>query len=895
MLKSSPNAARQSLRQSRTVLSHAVALVLGGFSAVAVAEPNSTNAGAMLAVADVEFNTAFFSSRGIEVDVSRFERGAGVLPGEYSVDIALNGSWQGRQQLRFREVEDGSVRACLSRQMLEDWGVDLGALEASADKPEELLPLPEGDFCADLASFIPNSSLYFDSSAMQVNVSVPQAFTRRTARGWVDPSRWDAGVSAASIAYDSSIHRNFTQGRSNTSGYLGVRSKLNAGGWQLRHDGSYLFGTGRQGTYRASQSYAQRDLPSLRSQLILGQTSTAGTLFNSIGFTGARLYSDDRMLPDSQRGYAPTIRGNAATNAKVSVYQRGYLLHEITVAPGLFVIDDLYPTGFGGDLDVVVTEADGREQRFSVPFAAVPQLLRPGTHRFSVSAGRVRDLQLRRDPHLVEGTWQQGVTNTLTTYGGILSSQGYGAVQVGAAFNTPWGAFAGDITNSRTELPLQTSESGRQMIGQSLRFSYSKILADTGTNFSLAAYRYSTDGYLDLVDALRMRQQLSEGQDFQKIARQRHRFDVNVSQDLGEGNGRLWLTGSATSYWNRNESQRTYSAGYSNTWRTVSYSIFAQRNRISEFNSGIERTDTQYNISFTVPLGRAPRQPLLTARYRQAPGGSAGGGIGVTGTSSHDINYGASLDHNERGDGTTFNTNASYRGSNASVSANYTDGDGYRQLGAGLRGGVVIHPGGVTLAQDVGETIGIVHAPGAAGASVSSAGGVRVDKRGYAVVPYLTPYRMNDVNLDPKGLPLDVELETTLARSAPRAGAVVSLPFVARSGGRSVLIHATQADGSSIPFGADVLDSEGNAVGVVGQASRLWMRGVADRGDLFVKWGESPDQQCRVSYSLPASPADGLPIQMKKLCRPGVGEQAQPVTESMQLSETLENHTGGAQ
>lgn len=851
---------------SPTLLSRTVALALGGLAATATASPASSSPGAMLAVADVEFNSAFFSGRGMDVDVSRFERGAGVLPGEYRVDVALNGSWQGRQSLRFRETDDGTVHACLTREVLETWGVDVAALDAAEGSTAGVTALPEGEFCANLAMYIPDATLRFDSGAMEVNVSVPQAFSRRAVRGWVDPSRWDAGVAAASIAYDANVHRNHTQGRSNDSGYVGLRAKLNIGGWQLRHNGSYLFGSSRPSEYQASLSYAQRDLPSLRSQLVLGQTSTEGALFNSVGFTGARLYSDDRMLPDSQRGYAPTIRGSAATNAKVSVYQRGYLLHEITVAPGLFVIDDLYPTGFGGDLDVVVTEADGREQRFSVPFAAVPQLLRPGTHRFSLSAGRVRDLQLYDNAHLVEGIWQQGVTNTVTAYGGVLSSQGYSALQVGGALNTPWGAFAGDITNSRTELPLRTAQNGRQMIGQSLRLTYSKNLPSTGTKFSLAAYRYSTDGYLDLIDALRLRQKLREGDDFHVVARQRSRLDLNVSQDIGDSNGRLWINGNTTSYWNRNESLRTFSAGYSSTWRTVSYSLFAQRSQVTQFTGGADRTDTQYNLTFTVPLGRTPRQPMLTARYQHAPGDGSSGGVGVTANPTTNISLGANLDHGERGEGTNFSTNASYRGSSAAVSANYSRGDGYRQLGMGLRGGFVAHPGGITLSQDLGETIGIIHAPAAAGAAISSAGGVRVDRNGYAVVPYLTPYRMNDVNLDPKGLPLDVELEATLARTAPRAGAVVALPFITRSGGRSALIQATQQDGSPIPFGADVLDGEGNPVGVVGQASRLWIRGAAERGELTVKWGDAPEQQCRVLYVLPEAQSDKRPVQLSGTC-----------------------------
>ncbi len=83
--------------------------------------------------------------------------------------------------------------------------------------------------------------------------------------------------------------------------------------------------------------------------LTIGEAYTTGELFDSIGYRGASLASDDRMLPDSLRGYAPVVRGIAETNARIEVRQNQQLISS-TVSPGSFVIDDLYPTGYGGDL-----------------------------------------------------------------------------------------------------------------------------------------------------------------------------------------------------------------------------------------------------------------------------------------------------------------------------------------------------------------------------------------------------------------------------------------------------------------------------------------------------------------------------------------------------------------
>lgn len=55
----------------------------------------------------------------------------------------------------------------------------------------------------------------------------------------------------------------------------------------------------------------QRAILPWRSEMLLGEGFTDGHFFSGLGFRGIQLSSDDRMLPDSQRGYAPVVRGVA--------------------------------------------------------------------------------------------------------------------------------------------------------------------------------------------------------------------------------------------------------------------------------------------------------------------------------------------------------------------------------------------------------------------------------------------------------------------------------------------------------------------------------------------------------------------------------------------------------
>lgn len=108
----------------------------------------------------------------------------------------------------------------------------------------------------------------------------------------------------------------------------------------------------------------------------MGQSNTTGQLFDTMPSTGVQLTTEEWMLPESLRGYAPALCGIVRTNACVTVRQGGQVLYETTLTLGEFLINDLYPACDGGDLQVTVRESDGT-QTFSAPYASVAQLLRP--------------------------------------------------------------------------------------------------------------------------------------------------------------------------------------------------------------------------------------------------------------------------------------------------------------------------------------------------------------------------------------------------------------------------------------------------------------------------------------------------------------------------------------
>ncbi|MBC2380276.1 fimbrial biogenesis outer membrane usher protein [Pseudomonas sp. WS 5106] len=799
------------------------------------------------AVENVEFNPAFFpdGAGGQQVDISKFSQGNIVLPGSYRTDVYLNGQWLGRETLSFVAVEGkDSAQMCLERDALLRAGVDLDAVQQQSAETGAPPP-PPFDRCANIATYLPGATSQFDSGENRLDLQIPQIYLTRKARGYVDPKHWDSGVDAAFVRYNANTFATSTNGRSSNSHYLGLNTGLNLGDWHWRHNGSFSQTDAGSG-YQSSSTYVQRELSPLRSQVVIGEIYTPGELFDSVRLRGASLFTDDRMLPDSQTGFAPVVRGIAETNARVTVRQRGVLLDEVSVAPGPFVLNDLFPTGYGGDLTVTVTEADGRQREFIVPFAANANLLRAGHNRYSLSFGLLDEIGLQNPPKLMQATYQHGLNNLLTGYTGAVVGEDYRSQLVGTAFNTPFGALSFDLTNSNAYLPGYGSREG-----QSVQLRYSKNFTDTGTHFALGAYRYSTEGFLTVGDAARVRDLAIEGRSLDNLSRIRDRMDISLNQSLG--NGSVYLTGSSQNYWNRSSGNVTFTAGYTSSWKGMNYTLSAQRT--TDLLS--DRVDKQVELSVSLPLGSDARAPTLTTTaYRGNQSSGERVNLGGTLGERSEFSYGLGGTRTQ-GSSNTMSADMKYQASHGVLSAGYGQSNAYRATSLGITGGIVAHAGGVTFAPELGDTIGIVQAPDAQGARINGNHGSQIGKSGYAVVPHLTPYRQNVVELDPKDLSVDVELKTAAQNIAPRAGSVVKLQFETTSG-QAILITALREDGSLLPFGSDVFDEDGASVGIVGQGGKAFVRVSRQQGQLTVKWGQNANATCRLHYASAERPdADG--------------------------------------
>lgn len=809
------------------------------------------------------FDPDFLSALGggKNVDLSVFAEPGGVVEGNYPVSIYMNDTLVGEHTVHFEKNAHGRVEPLLTPEFLDELGVNVPQVD-------DLKNLPADTPITDLSALIPQASTKLNMTQLRLDISVPQIAMKPNFVNWSDPSLWEDGITALVSNYSLSAGQTKnTQSHGpssrNTNLYTNLRSRLTLGAWRLHSSYSYSYSDNNHGdsqsTQRFDNTYLSRIIVPLRATLTAGETYSGGDIFDSVPFRGVRLQSNDEMLPDQLRGFAPAITGIANSNARITVRQNGHITYETYVAPGPFSINDLTPSGLAGDYEVTITEADGAERQFVVPYSSLPMMLRPGGWNYDVVAGRYDGGYTqgsKQDPFtLLSGAY--GLPQNITLYSGALISSDYRSFVLGSGISLGQiGALSADITTSDANF-----EQGEKKTGQSYRIRYSKSMLTTGTTVDLTALRYASEHYYSFSEFNSQGYRLRDDVNPWILERRRSSFQTSITQSMGDW-GTLNLRASRDDYWHSDKTRTNLSAGYNNNFNQITYGVYYNIDQTKGGNnSWPENRQVSFNLS--VPFTVFSQDPMnnstmySTASITHDNHGRTQNNVGVSGSLPGNAwSYSLSQGWGNQGQESNSNANLGYQGSKGNINTGYSYSSHTQTANVNLNGGLLVHRGGVALARTMGDAVAIVHAPGAEGVSLSSGNGV-TDRWGYAVAPYLSNFKRNNIGLNPTTLPDGVDITQSNVNVYPTPGAVVKVKFATRIG-HQVLMNLTTSQGI-VPFGAIATlvntDNDDGAPqetlsSIVGDAGQVYLTGLPETGTLTVKWGNQPDQQCVADFDL---------------------------------------------
>ncbi|WP_392564012.1 fimbria/pilus outer membrane usher protein [Orbus wheelerorum] len=761
-----------------------------------------------------------------------FSTSGAQLPGEYNVNVIVNDRTIGVIKLDFVRNDEGQLEPVLTKQMLTEWGVKTNVIPS-------LKELNAGAKLEGINHYIEFASSQFIFSQQILKISIPQIALNADIRGNIDPALFDQGMPAFILNYDLTGARSWYKNSDyQDNQFLSLRSGINLGAWRLRNYATYEH-SDNSSKWSSINTYLERDIQPLNSQLSLGEVTTDGDIFNGFQFKGVKVSSDEGMLPYSLRGFAPVVRGFAQGNAKVTVRQNGAVIYQTYVSAGPFVFNDLYPTSYSGNLDVTVEEENGSSQSFVVPFASLAIMQREGSIKYSATVGKYRsESDNGKTPHFMEGTIIYGLPWNTTIYGGALLSSDYQSYALGVGFNLgSLGAISFDGKYASTQFDFERDK----QTGQAYRLQYSKTLQETHSTISLDAYRYSSKGFYDFSEA-------NENTDItsRNSSNKRSRYQLNLSQSLASY-GSFYVNAYQQDYWHSSGKDRNITAGYNVVSNGISYGLSYG------YTDSTRNNNTSHQVTFRVniPLGEwLSTRNYLTSSVSYAGQGKTTAQTGISGNAlDNNLTYSVQQSYVQQNHYVGGNASVGYQGSNGNVNMGYAYTQNSQRFNYGWQGAVVAHPYGVTLSQTVGDTIALVAAPGASDVSLQNTQGVKTNYWGYAVKPYLTPYAENKIALNASELAENVDIINNSVTVIPTKGAVVLAKMNTRIGYR--ILMTLSLNGKALPFGSSVTLSDGESNSIVGDNGEVYLSGMPESGSLIAKWGNKAEQMCHVNYQLP--------------------------------------------
>jgi len=560
-----------------------------------------------------------------------------------------------------------------------------------------------------------------------------------------------------------------------------------------------------------------RDLPERLETLRVGDSiSAAGAWGQAARFGGVKFGTNFSTQPTLVTTPLLSAQGDAILPSTVDVFVNGQRVASKDVAPGPFTIDRVPAINGAGQMQVVVTDALGRQQVISQPYYNGPSLLRAGLNEYSLDAGAIRrDYAIQSNDYgdfMMAATLRRGVTDHFTAEvhtegdsGGARAAGLDAALQVGTFGVATLTAAAG-------------GEDAAGWLG-------GVGLQRNGPRFSLfAQLRFTSEDFSQLGT-------------LERTDPPKQRTFGGLGFGLGQY-GNLQLSYGQQTYWT-GSSSTIFGLSHSVTLGDLGYLSF-----IANHASG-DDSSTNVFLNWTLPLGERRTASLgienatgydgeeelkVTASLQKSVPAGAGAGYYIAMASNED----AQLDYY-------------YQGAAGLVGAEYARRNGQDGWRANASGGLALTSAGIMPARRLDESFAVIQLADYPDMTVylENQPVGRTDRKGRVLLDSLQPYETNTVSVDPLELPFDASLAAPAMTVTPayRSGPVVEFPVVRAS---AATFRLVQADGTPVPAGATVTTRHERVP--VARNGLVYLTAAQGDQRATAQW---PDHHCSFGFSRP--------------------------------------------
>ena len=778
---------------------------------------------------DYTFSPSLLGDVGHAIDLNAFSEGAH-QPGMYYMEIYLNGKIVDQRDISFIKSANNTIIPCLDTDILISYGL---SSKFSQEK----------DKCFSDYSIL-GINIKYNIYKQKLDITIPQAFLRGSPKNHQNKENWDEGIPAFIMNYRLSKFYSKNSNYDNSSTFVHLSPGANIGPWRLRNQMYWKDSKKNGSNFENTHTYLERGLNDLNSMLTIGERYTPNNIFESVPFRGVMIATEDLMNPASMRAFSPVIQGIARTEASIEIKQRGYTIYKTTVPPGPYSINDIsLSSGSGGVLDVTVTESDGDVKTYQVNYQSPAISVKQGYANYNIMSGRYRNsYDSSRDPFVFQSTIIYGLPFDATLYTGLQLSEQYQSSIIGLGKSMgSFGSVSIDLKNSHTT-------EHENITGYSERIRYSKNIIDTKTNISLSAMRTSSHNYQDLNEYIVGGHGLNGGNNL-KI-KSNDTFSLN--QDIFSY-GSLSANYSRLEYWGSDSKVSSIGVGYVfKVYRSISASFFyselVKQKEQNNFNK-----DRTASLSINIPLKELyPNDYVLRQRVVNDKDGGIMSLTSLSGTSfEKKVNWelGESYTRNNtNGQGGSTYIRTGFNSSYGDMSASYDFNNTYQNKSFYMSGGMIGHENGLTLGKSITNSVALIEAKDASNVGLRNNTSVITDYNGYAYTSSLSPYKANNIGLNPLTFPDNTDILITDKTVIPTKNAIVMAKFDTKPGVKANF-KLIDNEGRDIPFGSVVyVDSTKGVGGIVGSGGNVYITGLKKQGLFHIKWNNG---YCLAKYNIP--------------------------------------------
>lgn len=623
-----------------------------------------------------------------------------------------------------------------------------------------------------------------------------------------------------------------------------------------------LFRFKNTGGLRLDTTYTYMDEQSLVSYRVGDMISGGFEWTRPVRLGGAQIQRNFGMRPDLVTAPLPSISGSAAVPSTVDVFVNGARVVTQQVGEGPFRVTNLPVATSGGNAEVIVRDASGRETRSEISLFSGQRLLAEGLFDYTMEAGFARRFYAfrsnRYDKHLVgSGGFRYGFSNRLTLQAHAEAGAGVANGGGGALFGL--GAF-GSI---ETALSGSLGGGGK---GAQAYLSYSYVSAG-GLSLNLSAQR-AIGNYEDLASrtALNTNALAIVGQGLSAAPNLFGSFfgvyglPPRAVDRISIGAPVYGLGGSASIALARITPRLPNGAPLignlaNSRLLTASYARqlpFGGDLFVTAYANFAGNHDRGIFVGVTFPLWENIRATLGAQSVPDPATGKTrlGGKAQLQKSMGAQIgDYGWTLTATE-GKNRLNGANFSYRSSLGTARVDALQQASLISTTGQFEGAIGVTGQGIAAGPSVYDAFAIVDA-GAPDVTVFHDNRVagKTDRFGKLLLPNLRSYQPNKIAIDPNTLPADAVPGNTQQVVAPAYRSGVGVDFGVRAGVKSVTLILTGPSGKLIEAGSRGR-LEGGDDFVVGYDGRAFVRGLTEEENAVVVDLGSKDCRAQFHYNL---------------------------------------------